>query len=61
MAAAAYEDDNPVILFEAQGLYRVPAPRQMGARLREVWLPKKLRAGDFGDHRHLRRNGAARH
>jgi 2-oxoisovalerate dehydrogenase E1 component len=46
---AAYEDDNPVILFEHKGLYRHGKhPVQWDADYRSVWQPKKIRSGDFG-------------
>jgi 2-oxoisovalerate dehydrogenase E1 component len=45
---AAYEDDNPVILFEHKALYRRGrAPVAWDPNYRDVWSPKKLRAGDF--------------
>jgi 2-oxoisovalerate dehydrogenase E1 component len=45
---AAYEDNNPVLLFEHKGLYR----RGRGAvvwdpNYREVWQPKLRRSGDY--------------
>ena len=44
---AAYEDDNPVLLFEHKALYRRGrAPVAWDANYRDVWSPKKLRAGD---------------
>ena len=44
---AAYEDDNPVLLFEHKALYRRGrAPVAWDANFREVWSPKKLRSGD---------------
>lgn len=45
---AAYEDDNPVILFEHKGLYRRGKhPVKFDPDYRAVWQPKKLRDGDF--------------
>ena len=45
---AAYEDDNPVFLFEHKALYRRGrAPVAWDPNYRDVWLPKKLRTGDF--------------
>lgn len=45
---AAYEDDNPVILFEHKGLYRRGRhPVQWDPDYRSVWEPKRLRSGDF--------------
>jgi 2-oxoisovalerate dehydrogenase E1 component len=45
---AAYEDDNPVILFEHKGLYRRGKhPVAFDPHYREIWQPKKLRSGDF--------------
>ena len=45
---AAYEDNNPVILFEHKGLYRRGKhPVAWNPRYRDVWQPKQLRAGDF--------------
>jgi 2-oxoisovalerate dehydrogenase E1 component len=45
---AAYEDNNPVILFEHKALYRRgKAPVGWDANYRDIWSPKKLRAGDF--------------
>jgi 2-oxoisovalerate dehydrogenase E1 component len=44
---AAYEDNNPVLLFEHKGLYRRSRePVAWNANYRDVWHPKKLRAGD---------------
>jgi len=46
---AAYEDDNPVILFEHKALYRRGKhPVGWDPNYREVWQPKKLRDGKFG-------------
>lgn len=45
---AAYEDDNPVLLFEHKGLYRRGRePVGWDPGYREVWKPKLLRKGDF--------------
>jgi 2-oxoisovalerate dehydrogenase E1 component len=45
---AAYEDDNPVILFEHKALYRRGrAPVAWDPNYCDVWTPKKLRAGEF--------------
>ncbi|MEO6996436.1 MAG: transketolase C-terminal domain-containing protein, partial [Lacunisphaera sp.] len=45
---AAYEDGNPVILFEHKALYRRGKhPVKWDANYREIWQPKKLRSGDF--------------
>ena len=62
---AAYEDNNPVILFEHKALYRRgKAPVAWDANYREVWSPKKLRAGDYatlvtyGDMVHLAEEAA---
>ena len=45
---AAYEDDNPVILFEHKALYRRGKhPVQWEPNFRDVWSPAKLRSGDF--------------
>ena len=44
---AAYEDDNPVILFEHKALYRRgKQPVQWDRNYRSVWEPAKLRSGD---------------
>lgn len=44
---AAYEDDNPVLLFEHKGLYRRGRqPVQWDANYRDVWQPRLLRAGE---------------
>ncbi len=44
---AAYEDNNPVLLFEHKALYRRGrAPVVWDPNYRDVWTPKKLRAGD---------------
>lgn len=45
---AAYEDNNPVILFEHKGLYRRGrAPVVWNPHYRQVWQPKQLRQGSF--------------
>jgi 2-oxoisovalerate dehydrogenase E1 component len=45
---AAYEDDNPVIVFEHKALYRRGrAPVAWDANYRSVWSPRQVRAGDF--------------
>jgi 2-oxoisovalerate dehydrogenase E1 component len=45
---AAYEDNNPVILFEHKALYRRgKGPVAWDANYRDIWSPKKLRAGDY--------------
>ncbi len=45
---AAYEDDNPVILFEHKALYRRGKhPVKWDPNYREVWQPVKLRTGDY--------------
>jgi 2-oxoisovalerate dehydrogenase E1 component len=45
---AAYEDNNPVILFEHKGLYRRGrAPVAWDPQYRDVWQPRRLRTGDF--------------
>jgi 2-oxoisovalerate dehydrogenase E1 component len=45
---AAYEDDNPVILFEHKGLYRRGRhPVRWDPDYRAVWQPHRVRAGDF--------------
>ncbi len=44
---AAYEDDNPVLLFEHKGLYRRGKhPVAWDPHYRDVWTPRHLRAGD---------------
>ncbi len=46
---AAYEDNNPVILFENKALYRRGRqPVAWNPDFRNVWLPRQLRSGDFG-------------
>jgi len=45
---AAYEDDNPVLLFEHKGLYRkLKGPVSWDPNYRSVWQPRCLRQGDF--------------
>lgn len=45
---AAFEDNNPVLLFEHKGLYRHgKSPVAWNPRYREVWTPRQLRTGDF--------------
>ncbi len=45
---AAYEDRNPVLLFEHKGLYRRGKhPVAWDPAYRDVWTPKLLRSGDF--------------
>ncbi|MBI4622566.1 MAG: transketolase [Verrucomicrobia bacterium] len=45
---AAYEDNNPVFLFEHKALYRRGrSPVAWDANYRDVWQPKRLRAGEF--------------
>ncbi len=45
---AAYEDDNPVILFEHKGLYRRGKhPVKFDPNYRAVWQPRQVRQGDF--------------
>lgn len=45
---AAYEDDNPVILFEHKGLYRRGKhPVKFDPDYRAVWQPRQVRSGDF--------------
>jgi len=45
---AAYEDDNPVLLFEHKGLYRRGKhPVVWDPDYREVWQPRRVRAGDY--------------
>jgi 2-oxoisovalerate dehydrogenase E1 component len=62
---AAYEDNNPVILFEHKALYRRgKAPIAWDANYRDIWTPKKLRTGDYatlityGDMVHLAEEAA---
>jgi 2-oxoisovalerate dehydrogenase E1 component len=45
---AAYEDDNPVLLFEHKGLYRrAKGPVAWDPAYREVWQPRHVHPGDF--------------
>jgi 2-oxoisovalerate dehydrogenase E1 component len=45
---AAYEDDNPVLLFEHKALYRRGrSPVAWNPRYREVWRPRHVHQGDF--------------
>lgn len=45
---AAYEDDNPVIIFEHKGLYRRGKhPVQWDPHYRAIWQPRHVRSGDF--------------
>jgi 2-oxoisovalerate dehydrogenase E1 component len=45
---AAYEDDNPVLLFEHKALYRRGrGPVSWDPNYRDIWKPRRLRAGDF--------------
>lgn len=45
---AAYEDNNPVILFENKALYRCKKqPVAWNPDYRKIWEPKQLRQGDF--------------
>jgi 2-oxoisovalerate dehydrogenase E1 component len=45
---AAYEDGNPVILFENKALYRCKKqPVVWNPQYRDIWRPKQLRQGDF--------------
>jgi 2-oxoisovalerate dehydrogenase E1 component len=45
---AAYEDDNPVLLFEHKGLYRRGKhPVTWDPNYRDVWHPRCVRPGDF--------------
>ncbi len=45
---AAYEDDNPVLLFEHKALYRgAKAAVAFDADYRSVWAPRHVAAGDF--------------
>ena len=63
---AAYEDNNPVLLFEHKALYRrSKSPVAWDARYRDIWTPKKLRAGDhatfvtYGEMTHLAEEACA--
>jgi len=45
---AAFEDGNPVLLFEHKGLYRRgKQPITWDPEYRDVWNPKRVRPGDF--------------
>jgi 2-oxoisovalerate dehydrogenase E1 component len=45
---AAYEDDNPVLLFEHKALYRAAkSPVQWDPAYREVWQPRHVHAGNY--------------
>jgi 2-oxoisovalerate dehydrogenase E1 component len=45
---AAYEDNNPVILFEHKALYRRgKSPVAWNSAYRDIWRPRQLRQGDF--------------
>ena len=45
---AAYEDNNPVIIFEHKALYRRGrAPVAWDANYRSIWEPRRVREGDF--------------
>lgn len=45
---AAYEDDNPVLLFEHKGLYRSSkAPVKFDPNYQSVWEPRHVSSGDF--------------
>jgi 2-oxoisovalerate dehydrogenase E1 component len=45
---AAYEDNNPVIIFEHKALYRRgKGPVAWDANYRAVWTPRQLRNGDY--------------
>jgi len=45
---AAYEDTNPVILFESKSLYRRGKHTvAWDPNFRDIWLPRRLRIGDF--------------
>ena len=63
---AAYEDDNPVILFEHKALYRRGrAPVAWDANYRDVWSPRQLRQGEhatfvtYGEMVHLAEDACA--
>jgi 2-oxoisovalerate dehydrogenase E1 component len=63
---AAYEDNNPVLLFEHKALYRRGrAPVVWDPAYRDVWQPRRIRAGDFatwvtyGEMVHLAEEAAA--
>jgi len=45
---AAYEDNNPVLLFEHKGLYRRgKQPVAWDPQYRDVWNPRRIRQGEF--------------
>jgi 2-oxoisovalerate dehydrogenase E1 component len=45
---AAFEDDNPVLLFEHKALYRRGRERvSWDPNYRDVWKPRRIRTGDF--------------
>jgi 2-oxoisovalerate dehydrogenase E1 component len=45
---AAYEDDNPVLLFEHKGLYRRGKHAvAWDPDYRDIWQPRRLRVGDY--------------
>ena len=45
---AAFEDDNPVLLFEHKGLYRRgKQPVAWDPDYRDIWNPRRVRAGDY--------------
>jgi 2-oxoisovalerate dehydrogenase E1 component len=45
---AAFEDDNPVLLFEHKGLYRRgKQPVAWDPDYRDIWNPHRLRSGDY--------------
>ncbi len=45
---AAYEDNNPVLLFEHKGLYRRGKQTvSWDPNYRDVWRPRRVRAGDY--------------
>jgi 2-oxoisovalerate dehydrogenase E1 component len=63
---AAYEDDNPVLLFEHKALYRRgKTPIAWNPAYREVWQPRRVRAGDratfvtYGEMVHLAEEACA--
>jgi 2-oxoisovalerate dehydrogenase E1 component len=63
---AAYEDNNPVLLFEHKALYRRSrAPVVWDPNYRDVWQPRHVRPGDFatlvtyGEMVHLAADAAA--
>ena len=63
---AAYEDDNPVLLFEHKALYRRGRfPVVWNPHYRDVWRPRLVRTGDFatlvtyGEMIHLAEDAAA--